>query len=74
MKHTQKEISKIWDDVKNGKYAGVSAQHQPVICSDDEAEQCISIPNPEGTDRECYSRRNKDEEWKVVPYVGERDA
>lgn len=74
MKHTQEEISKIWDNVKNNKYAGSSAQHQPVICSDDDAEQCISIPNSEGTDREVYSRKNEDEKWKVVPYVGERHA
>lgn len=74
MKHTQQQISDIWDNVKNGKYAGVSAQSQPVICSDDDAEQCISIPNSEGADREVYSRANEDEEWQVVPYVGQRDV
>lgn len=74
MKHTQEEINEIWENVKADKYAEASAQHQPVICSDDDAEQCISIPNSEGTDRELYSRKNKDEEWKVVPYVGERES
>tara|TARA_R110002124_G_scaffold152738_2_gene319626 strand:- start:194 stop:499 length:306 start_codon:yes stop_codon:yes gene_type:complete len=74
MKHSQDEISEIWNNVTADKYAGSSAHHQPVICSDDDAEQCISIPNSEGTDRELYSRKNKDEEWKVVPYVGERKS
>ncbi|WP_156820555.1 hypothetical protein [Thioalkalivibrio thiocyanodenitrificans] len=74
MKHSQEEINEIWDNVKADKYAGASAQHQPMICSDDDAEQCISIPNSEGTARELYSRRNKDEEWKVVPYVGEQKS
>jgi len=74
MKHTQEEIDKIWENVKAGKYSEASAQHQPVICSDDDVEQYISIPNSEGSDRELYSRKNKDEEWKVVPYVGERES
>lgn len=74
MKHYQEEINKIWDNVKAEKYAGSSAQHQPVICSDDEEEQCISIPNSEGTNREIYSRKSKHEEWEVVPYVSEQKS
>ena len=51
MTHSQEEINEIWDNVKADKYAGASAQHQPVIFSDDDAEQCISIPNAAGLGR-----------------------
>ncbi|WP_147376567.1 hypothetical protein [Kushneria marisflavi] len=71
MKHSQEEINKIWSDVKGGKYENSSAWYQPIICSDDDTEQCISIPNIEGSAREVYSRKNKDDKWGVVPYVGE---
>jgi hypothetical protein len=44
MKHTQEEINEICENVKAEKYSQASDQHQPVICSDDDAEQCITIP------------------------------
>lgn len=65
MKHTQKEISEIWDNVKNDKYAGSSAHHMPEIHTNDEVEQCISIPNSGGSARYFYSRKNEGEEWQV---------
>jgi len=72
MSLTQKEITEVWDKAKSDKYSGNSAQHQPVISSDDETEQCISIPNSGGTSREIYSRKNENEEWTAVPFVGQR--
>lgn len=74
MSLTQKEITDIWGNVKNDKYLGNSAQHQPLIPSDYKTEQCISIPNLEGTSRELYSRKNEDEEWTIVPFLGQRSV
>lgn len=72
MKHTQDKINKIWREVKNNEDFNNPPELQPIILSDDEAEQSISIPNSEGSSREMYSRRNEEEEWQVTPYVGEK--
>lgn len=72
MNHTQEDISKIWIAVKDEKYKDASPHHQPLIISDDDVEQCISIPSEDGSTRLLYSRTPPDGAWEEVGSVRAR--
>lgn len=62
---THQACSKIWADVKTDKYNGAAPAHRPEIVVDDEAEQVLSIPILDGTERIVVSRKPSSSQWSL---------
>ncbi len=62
---THEIFSKILSDVKAGKYDAADPAHRPRIVADDEAEQALSIPILDGTDRVIVSRKPSSSRWSL---------
>lgn len=69
MKHSQEEINKVWKDLKDGKYESVFGI-TPVIVSDDEIEEAVSIPYADGMKRQVYVRYHGSDRWEEDPESG----
>ena len=62
---TNDEIDAAWAWAKEGRFDGYSSHLKPLILSDDDVEQRISVPNEDGSVRTEYSRRMGERDWSV---------
>ncbi len=68
---SQERLDEIWAEtgrVGGGVFQANPSHHQPKRLVDDEAEQVMSVPNQDGTERELY-RRKPGQQWEIANWV-----
>lgn len=64
-------LDEIWIEigkVDGGAFQANPPAHQPKRLADDAAEQVMSVPNEDGSERELY-RRKPGQPWEVANWV-----
>lgn len=71
MRVSLERLDEIWIEtgrVDGGAYQANPPAHQPKRLVDDAAEQVMSVPNEDGSERELY-RRKPGHAWEVANWV-----